>query len=268
MIIFTDTTGQLGNQLFEFSSFISNSLRRNTSIVNLHFEKYRFYFEGSSSNRHNIRVTTNIPFLDKVLRKSFESVKEKNVLKGNGNPHDISKLDSKGKIIFKRGAWFTNYEDFYYYKEEIKAYFRPVQKHLKNIDTLINSCRSQVSVLIGIHMRGGDYKEFLNGKFYFEAGTYYSMMKQIATLFPGQKVGFLVCSNDPIDETIFSGLNVFKGTNHFIEDMYSLAECDYILGPPSTYTMWASFYGNTPLCKLRDPKNNIDLRDFEIDYGY
>lgn len=37
MIIFTDKTGQLGNQLFEFSTFITNSLENNTILVNLFF---------------------------------------------------------------------------------------------------------------------------------------------------------------------------------------------------------------------------------------
>ena len=31
-----------------------------------------------------------------------------------------------------------------------------------------------------------------------------------------------------------------------IGDLYSLAACDYIIGPPSTYTQWASFYGQVP----------------------
>jgi hypothetical protein len=36
------------------------------------------------------------------------------------------------------------------------------------------------------------------------------------------------------------------GPGHFIEDLYALASCDYIIGPPSTFSQWASFYGNVP----------------------
>lgn len=58
------------------------------------------------------------------------------------------------------------------------------------------------------------------------------------------------------------------GLGHFIEDMYTLAECDYIFGPPSTYTMWASFYGKRPLQKIREKNQRIDFDKFELDYGY
>jgi len=29
--------------------------------------------------------------------------------------------------------------------------------------------------------------------------------------------------------------------------IFSFAKCDYIVGPPSTFTSWASFYGDVPV---------------------
>jgi len=49
-----------------------------------------------------------------------------------------------------------------------------------------------------------------------------------------------------------------------ITDMYSLAKADYIIGPPSTFTMWASFYGSVPLLVIDNRKENILLSDFKI----
>jgi hypothetical protein len=37
--------------------------------------------------------------------------------------------------------------------------------------------------------------------------------------------------------------------------MYVLAACDLILGPPSTFSIWASYYGQVPLMQL-------DSRDY------
>lgn len=45
--------------------------------------------------------------------------------------------------------------------------------------------------------------------------------------------------------------------------MYLLARCDYIIDPPSTYTMWASFYGNVPLYMITDPTQSILLDSFQ-----
>jgi hypothetical protein len=47
--------------------------------------------------------------------------------------------------------------------------------------------------------------------------------------------------------------------------MYALASCDYIVGPPSTFSLWASFYGQVPLCFLQKPDEFLALANF-VDY--
>jgi len=45
--------------------------------------------------------------------------------------------------------------------------------------------------------------------------------------------------------------------------MYGFARCDYLIGPPSTFTMWASFYGQVPLniiCRNDQPQAIDDFR--------
>ena len=46
--------------------------------------------------------------------------------------------------------------------------------------------------------------------------------------------------------------------------MYSLAECDYIVGPPSTFSTWASFYGNVPIYRITDPSAEFSIADFKV----
>jgi hypothetical protein len=87
-------------------------------------------------------------------------------------------------------------------------------------------------------------------------------MWQVNCLFGNRKVGFLVCSNEKHEPQKFSGLRVFLGTGQPIEDMYGLAGCDYIMGPPSTYSMWASFYGEVPLYQFEDANRKISIEDF------
>jgi hypothetical protein len=55
-----------------------------------------------------------------------------------------------------------------------------------------------------------------------------------------------------------------KGNNQELEDMYALAGCDYIIGPPSTFSMWASFIGKVPLFHLHDREINFSLSDFKV----
>ncbi|MCS6783545.1 MAG: hypothetical protein NZ482_10320, partial [Gloeomargarita sp. SKYG98] len=68
----------------------------------------------------------------------------------------------------------------------------------------------------------------------------------------------------------FSGLPVHWGTGHIIEDLYGLAECDYLIATPSTYSGWASFYGQVPIYFLpskdgvQDAISCLTLAQFEI----
>ena len=87
-------------------------------------------------------------------------------------------------------------------------------------------------------------------------------MAELAGQFPGCKVSFLVASNEPRSASEFPGLSVGFSTGVPIEDMYALAECDYIMGPVSSFTQWASFYGNKPLRHLRERDMRLEREHF------
>jgi hypothetical protein len=119
-------------------------------------------------------------------------------------------------------------------------------------------------ILIGVHIRRGDYKNFENGRYYYENKIFINNMLKLKDLFPDKKLTFLICSNEKINLNEFKNLNVHLGTGHFIEDLYSLARCNYIIGPPSTYSMWASFYGQVPLFQMKEREEAINLNSFKI----
>lgn len=75
-------------------------------------------------------------------------------------------------------------------------------------------------------------------------------MHQIEHHFAPRHVTFLVCGDQLDQADWLVGGNVVRGAGHAVEDMYAFAGCDCLAGPPSTFTGWASFYGNVPLCPL------------------
>ena len=60
-----------------------------------------------------------------------------------------------------------------------------------------------------------------------------------------------------MDEEAFPSFDVVLGNGQIVEDMYAFAACDYIVGPPSTYTGWASFYGDKGLYFIRNTADEI-----------
>jgi hypothetical protein len=75
-------------------------------------------------------------------------------------------------------------------------------------------------------------------------------MHHVQRQFTDRRVKFLVCGNGELRLRDFADLNIHVGTRHLIEHMYAFAEVDYLIGPPSTFTEWASLYGDVPLHKI------------------
>ena len=57
----------------------------------------------------------------------------------------------------------------------------------------------------------------------------------------------------------FGDLQVHFGPGHIVEDMYAMAEADLLIGPPSTYTGWASFYGKVPLVVMESADDSVEI---------
>ncbi|HEY5792208.1 MAG TPA: hypothetical protein VIS74_02855 [Chthoniobacterales bacterium] len=132
----------------------------------------------------------------------------------------------------------------------IRDYFTPRSAIRARVREIIERARAGVDVLIGVHVRQGDYRAWQGGRFYFDTPLYAAWMRAAAALFPGARVGFLICSNAAQDPAAFAGLRVSFGSGVVVEDLYALAECDRLMGPPSTFSLWASYYGRVPLHML------------------
>jgi hypothetical protein len=54
------------------------------------------------------------------------------------------------------------------------------------------------------------------------------------------------------------------GAGSPVGDLYALAQCDYIFGPVSTFSQWASFYGNKPLLHLENHEAQVEREQFRV----
>ena len=78
---------------------------------------------------------------------------------------------------------------------------------------------------------------------------------------------FIVFGNDPK-----LNKSEFQLKNHDIkisqlgveEDHWLMSQCDYLIGPPSTFSMWASFMGKTKFYHIYSPEETITLDKFSV----
>ena len=168
------------------------------------------------------------------------------------------------RTVFVHGWTFRAPGSVQRHAAHIRNYFQPVEEHARASRQAVDRLRQQADVIIGVHIRRGDYRIWKSGQFFFPITGYADWMRQLAGQFPGSRVAFLVCSNESRDLQEFPGLAVGFGPGSPIGDLYALAGCDYIVGPYSTFTAWASFYGNKPLWHPPKLEAAAALAEFQV----
>lgn len=272
MIIFSNKPGQLGNMLFIYANLLAYGIEHQVRVSNPAFYDYQSYFQGTQAKSDMFaKLAYRFSFfMARVLhrlkiRLPFLSV---NYLDWNESfDLDQSGKQLSGGLCFLQGWQYRAPESCRKHEAEIRSFFAPVKHHAIVIEDFFkNKFSSTEEIIIAVHIRRGDYKHFESGKYFYSIENYKNIMGKVVSLFPGQKLHFLVCSNEKLtaEELSLDGAFITIAMNHELLDMYSMARCHYILGPPSTYSMWASVYGNVPLCKICDPVQEITLKDFAV----
>lgn len=152
-------------------------------------------------------------------------------------------------------------------KKQIQNIFLPKRNIIEKAHNLIKETRKNADMIIGVHIRHGDYKTFYNGIFYYSLKDYHSFMLNIKQIYPEKRVAFFISSNEQFATDIFTECNCVrfgKEPSGDILDLYTLSLCDRIIGPWSTYSRWASFIGEVPLCFIKDNKQVISDHSFSV----
>jgi len=267
MLILFDNEGQTCNKFWAYISQIKKNLEQGITLV------IPFYDETIDDYpRFRDCSFIKFPFYSKYLNKKIGIKKY--------NRHLASFVhsryyDMRGWLIntFPRifvNAWddhnvtYTNVE-----KDFIKELFTPKLEIIESVDSFFKSLKSDARSIVGVHIRWGDYRKFDNGKYFFSLEIYKQLCESFILQY-GDAV-FVICSNEAISMDYFSSLNCFSISNgSATHDLYALSQCNYIIGPPSSYSKWASFIGNVPLhfvCDFEKSKNNMSfkiVRDYDF----
>ncbi len=267
MVIVPLPYGRLCNRLVVSASFIAFAEEFGETFVHLAFADYCRFFEKT---RFSPILTFN-PSRPSGIQKSGLSVV--NIFSSHDAAGCCFMLDDPKsgfismahtkRMVFALGWSFRAHALTQKHQPLIRTFFTPCRRYLEHSKAAVDRARQGVDHLVGVHIRQTDYRKFVGGKYYFSHDTYRRVMEEVARQLPG-KTGFLICSDAPIPADRFGGLHVHAGTGHPIEDNDALAACDYLVGPPSTFSNWASYYGNVPLYFIEHADATPQLSDFII----
>jgi hypothetical protein len=285
MVVLYSKSGQLGNRLWQASYFIANAIEYDYSFLHLGFTNYLEYYNESISGQLKemgrdiiFRDYKSTPLKYRLIIK-YATVSEKlkyNLpfireikLKTNTIKYDISRSPfinmAKNKILLIDGWRFVDYEALKKHAGIIRKIFTPNKVFLENVAKLKNDEFRKFDKMIGVHIRGGDYANFLQGRWFYSIEEYVAFMDQVRNLprFKNMHLGFYICSNEAVDLNHFRNFNIVKSSGSFIEDLHGLSLCDLIIGPPSTYSGWAAFYGKAPLLFLQHKEMKLSETQIE-----
>jgi hypothetical protein len=169
---------------------------------------------------------------------------------------------------FKKG-WDTMNDTRYLQqtKPQLRHIFQPRKDITDRAERMMAEIRRDNDLVVGIHIRHGDYKTFWDGRYYYTLEEYHQFMLQIKALHPDKRVAFFISSNEQFDVSTFEGCRCYrfgKEPSGDMLDLHTLSLCDRILGPWSTYSRWASFIGEVPLCFIKQKSQQLTDEDFSI----
>ena len=290
MVINNYKGGQLANRVLSFGHLLASSIEHQYKLYNPEFDEYNQFFEGPSKNKFNnypISITLfNNHFADRVfsrlfrlwadithhlfsrtpfylLVRIFKTHDKKGLIFDLNDPAFI--IAAQTKTVITQGWLFRDYVNYNKYQDEIRQFFTPVEKYKLEVKKIMDELRMQADIVIGVHIRRGDYIRYAGGRYFYEDEIYADKMLQIQKIFAakGKRCAFIICTNGAINTNNFPPeLNICTGNRHFITDLYCLAACNVIIGPPSTFSIWASFYGKIPLTQINSKEEQMQLGEY------
>jgi hypothetical protein len=251
------------------------SLEYRIRILNLSFDEYSRYFQGTCSNwgffLPEARSRRSFPWLlGRGLRVLLVALRPLLARYGRCLGVQMAALADNARFMFVDGSLVTLAQSHYlvFYEgwpiasnyllkrhaDAIRRFFSLAEPYAGTVREYLTVARSGCHLLIGIHIRQGDYLTWNDGRYYFRSERYATLMRHIIAKHPGKTIRFFVCSNVEQDWNVFAEFSVMRGIKGVVEDMYILAGCDEIYGPQSSYSGWAAFYGEKPLYWVTNPE--------------
>ncbi|MBU0647428.1 alpha-1,2-fucosyltransferase [Patescibacteria group bacterium] len=264
-IIIINSPGRMANKLHLYASIYAYCLEKEYKCANYDFKKFKKYFNIPAPKfnlkteilKLLIKIATRIKFLsflknaflEQIIDGSQEFLLSPDTNNNVKQKEILARIDkSSNKNYYFNGWLFRSYVGIEKYHAEIKEYFKPRQEYLALITQFINELKNKYKLIIGVHIQQGDYKTWRLGEYFFNFSQINNILNELQNnlLYKKEEIIFVLCSDEAIEKNKFINLNFVKGLGNEISDLYTLSECDLIIGSNSTYNAWAAYYGRKP----------------------
>jgi len=254
-MIFARDKSQMCNNLLQYAHVYAWGREHGRKVISMRFSyKYQYF---------HICHTNLTGFGWYLFAKYMAALKLLPTASFKHSDCDREALERKmlrHKHIVVSGWNVRFYDLFLKYRKEIcelftldEQYTAPVKDKMASPSVM--SSEVETSLALGVHIRRGDYAQWQNGQYYFDDAVYAAHINRFAELHPDQTIHVFLSTNDPsVSAEAYQQacpkvvIHHFKGSAP--EDLFMLSECDYLIGPPSTFSLVAAMYRDIPLYRM------------------
>lgn len=261
-MIFVRDKGRLCNNILQYGHLYAWGREHGRKTMSMRFAYKYQYFRICHTPWHN--------FFCYAIAKYAASWGILPVVRFDNPDADYSAEENqllKRRNIVAQGWYARWYDLFLKYKQEILELFQFDEEVKKIPNTILQGVPSN-NIRLGVHIRRGDYRTFHDGIYYFNDEQYVQFIQQFLSLHKEKKVSIFICGNYPeIDEKVyldaFPNLSITFPKGNPGQDLYLLSQCDWLMGPPSTFSLVASMYRETPLYWIESANATISDASFD-----
>lgn len=261
MIILSAPYGMTSNRFFQHINMQAFCLEHNIEFYNCFLSnEYKHYpFLAPTNARPLLSLLIKFLYKTRIYRlfsKDFNRAEEM---------PEYEKLVLSSKTCYCHGWLFKVSGLAVKYREHFQRVFDPAIDKQQYIKEFLEKT-SDTQINIAVHIRRGDYKLWRNGQYYFDDKTYIDKMHQMEDKL-SCRCRFIIFTNDielDVDKYAEEFDDILVSKNPVFVDHFLMSKCDYIIGPPSTFSMWASYIGNSKYYHIKERDESIDLSKFKI----
>ncbi len=264
-MIFARDKSQMCNNLLQFAHVYAWAREHDRNVMSMRFS-YKYPFFKISKSKY---VSFPLYLIAKTLA-ALKILPTASFKRDTCDQKALERMMLSHKHIVVSG-WFVRFYDlFEKYKGEICDLFTVLPEFSTPVKAKMAEYEKDAAgkfLRLGVHIRRGDYASWGDGRYFYDNRVYAEHIAKFASFFPDKTLYIYLSTNDfelsasqiekelhkiPIDNDQDMHIHLMK--NNAAQDLFMLSECDYIMGPPSTFSLVASMYRDIPFYRM-DTKN-------------
>ena len=256
-MLFARDKSQMCNNLLQYAHVYAWGREHGRKVISMRFSYKYQYFHICHTNLTGFGWYLLAKYLAALKLLPTASFKH-----GDCDREALEKKMLRHKHIVVSGWNVRFYDLFLKCRKDIcdlfaidSEYTEPVRAKMQEAEKSSTPNHPSSIIRLGVHIRRGDYAAWQDGKFLFDDNTYANHINRFAAIHQNEDIHVYLSTNDPVvSEETYQRLCPTVHIHHLHgnapEDLFMLSECDFLIGPPSTFSLVAAMYRDIPLYRM------------------